>query len=95
MRICEIIKEAATSGATGSGNIATVSNPAFANPSRKTIAYTGTPGVSGKGPVKQVKVVKQKPTDNALNKNDSLFGAGVIKRNKSTPLAALHAGKLV
>ena len=38
---------------------------------------------------------KQKPTDNALNKNDSLFGAGVIKRNKSKSLASLDSGKLV
>ena len=43
----------------------------------------------------QGKPKKQKPTDNALNKNDSLFGAGVIKRNKSKSLASLDSGKLV
>ena len=75
MKICEIIREDATAGATSSGNVAVVVNP--------VAAYS-------KGKPK-----KQKPTDNALNKNDSLFGAGVIKRNKSTPLAALHSGELV
>ena len=75
MKICEIIKEEATTGSTMSGNVAVVVNPVAAH---------------SKGNPK-----KQKPTDNALNKNDSLFGAGVIKRNESTPLAALHSGKLV
>ena len=75
MKICEIIREDATAGATSSGNVAVVVNP--------VAAYS-------KGKPK-----KQTPTDNALNKNDSLFGAGVIKRNKSTPLAALHSGKLI
>ena len=75
MKICEIIKEEATTGSTMSGNVAVVVNPVAAH---------------SKGKPK-----KQKPTDNALNKNDSLVGAGVIKRNESTPLAALHSGKLV
>ena len=75
MKICEIIREDATAGATSSGNIAVVVNPGA--------AYS-------KGKPK-----KQKPTDNALNKNDSLFGAGVIKRNKSKSLASLDSGKLV
>jgi len=61
------IKEEATAGATASGNIASVVNPHVANPSRKSVAYTGTPGVSGKGPVKQYVAKKQKPTDNALD----------------------------
>ena len=68
MRLKELqIKEDATAGATASGNIATVVNPHVANPSRKSVAYTGTPGVSGKGPVKQYVAKKQKPTDNALD----------------------------
>ena len=75
MKICEIIREDVTAGATSSGNIAVVANP--------DVAYS------------KEKPKKQKPTDNALNKNDNLFGAGVIKRNKSTPLAALHSGKLI
>jgi hypothetical protein len=74
MKICEIIKEEATTGSTMSGNIAPIANTCA--------AYSKKPK-------------KQKPTDNALNKNDSLFGAGVIKRNELTPLAALHSGKLV
>ena len=61
------IKEEATAGATASGNIASVVNPHVANPSRTSVAYTGTPGVSGKGPVKQYVAKKQKPTDNALD----------------------------
>ena len=68
MRLKELqIIEDATAGATASGNIATVVNPHVANPSRKSVAYTGTPGVSGKGPVKQYVAKKQKPTDNALD----------------------------
>ena len=68
MRLKELqIKEEATAGATASGNIAAVVNPHVANPSRKSVAYTGTPGVSGKGPVAQYVAKKQKPTDNALD----------------------------
>ena len=75
MKICEIIKEEATTGSTMSGNVASFANPVAA--------------------CSKEKPKKQKPTDNALNKNDSLFGAGVIKRKESTPLASLHSGKLV
>ena len=68
MRLKEIyIKEEATAGATASGNIASIANPHVTNLSRKSVAYTGTPGVSGKGPVKQYIAKKQKPTDNALD----------------------------
>ena len=68
MKLKEIhIKEEATAGATASGNIASIANPHVTNPSRKSVAYTGTPGVSGKGPVKQYIAKKQKPTDNALD----------------------------
>ena len=57
MRLEEFqIKEDASAGATCSGNIATVVNPGFANPSRNSVAYTGKPGgPGGKGPIKQVK----------------------------------------
>ena len=75
MKICEIIKEEATTGSTMSGNVAVVVNPVAAH---------------SKGKPK-----KQKPTDNALDKDDSLFGAGVIKRPRSTALAALDSRKLV
>ena len=69
MRLKELqIKEAATAGATASGNIAAVVNPHVANPSRKSVAYTGKPGgPSGEGPVAQYVAKKQKPTDNALD----------------------------
>ena len=68
MKLKEIhIKEEATAGATASGNIDSIANPHVTNPSRKSVAYTGTPGVSGKGPVKQYIAKKQKPTDNALD----------------------------
>lgn len=68
MKIKDIhIKEAATAGATASGNIATVVNPHVANPSRNSVAYTGTPGVSGKGPVKQVKGGTYNTGKNALD----------------------------
>ena len=60
--------EDAMAGATASGNIATVANPHVANPSRKSVAYTGKPGgPSGEGPVAQYVAKKQKPTDNALD----------------------------
>lgn len=76
MRLKELqIKEDATAGATASGNIATVVNPHIANPSRKSVAYTGTPGVSGKGPVKQYVAKKQKPTDNALDGDKLLMSS--------------------
>ena len=69
MKICEIIREDTTAGATSSGNVAVVVNP--------VAAYS------------KEKPKKQEPKDNALNKNNSLFGAGVIKRNNKTPLASL------
>lgn len=62
-------KEDASAGATASGNIATVANPAVAHSKKKP--------------------KMQKPTDNALDKNDNLFGSGVVKRNDKTPLASL------
>ena len=76
MRLKEIhIKEEATAGATASGNIATVVNPHVANPSRKSKAYTGTPGVSGKGPVKQVKGGTYNTGKNALDMDVKLLSS--------------------
>jgi hypothetical protein len=69
MRWSEIIKETASAGATSSGNIAVVVNPAVAHSKKKP--------------------KMQKPTDNALDNNDSLFGNGVVKRNPNTALSAL------
>jgi hypothetical protein len=76
MRLKELqIKEAATAGATAAGNIASIANPHVTNPSRHSVAYTGTPGVSGKGPVKQYVAKKQKPTDNALDGDKLLMSS--------------------
>ena len=77
MRLKELqIKEAATAGATASGNIAAVVNPHVANPSRKSVAYTGKPGgPSGEGPVAQYVAKKQKPTDNALDGDKLLMSS--------------------
>ena len=76
MRLKEIqIKEAATAGATAAGNIAAVVNPHVANPSRKSVAYTGTPGVSGKGPVKQVKGGTYNTGKNALDMDVKLLSS--------------------
>jgi hypothetical protein len=96
MRISEIIRENASAGATASGNIATVANPAVANPNRGKKSYIGDPrtGMSGTKSPPQYKAKKQKPSDNALNKSNSLFGAGTIKRNTSNSLASLDASKI-
>ena len=94
MKISDILGEAASTGATASGNIAAVTNPAIANPSRNTVGYTGSPGKSGTVSPKQPKVKKQTPRDNALNKSNSLFGAGAIKRNTGTALASLDSSKI-
>ena len=76
MRLKELqIKEAATAGATASGNIAAVVNPHVANPSRNSVAYTGTPGVSGKGPVKQVKGGTYNTGKNALDGDKMLMSS--------------------
>jgi hypothetical protein len=71
------VKEAATSGATSAGNIASTGvNPALSpGPARGKKSYTGTPGHSGTKAPPQPKPKKQKPTDNALNmKGVSIFG---------------------
>jgi len=61
------ITEAASAGATASGNIATVANPHTTNP----YAYNSA----------KKKPKKQKPTDNALDINFTIiFGGPAIKR---------------
>jgi|DEB0MinimDraft_3_1074331.scaffolds.fasta_scaffold19036_5 hypothetical protein len=69
MRANEFIKETASAGATTSGNVAVVVNPAVARSKKKP--------------------KMQKPTDNALDGDVSLFGGEVIKRNSKKPLATL------
>ena len=82
MKIREIF-ETATAGATSAGNIATVANPHISpGPVRGKTSYIGKPGGPGgtKAPP-QPKPKKQKPTDNALDMNTSLFGEGnLVKR---------------
>ena len=81
MKIREIFEDA-TAGATSSGNIATVVNPHLSPGSaRGKKSYTGSPGKSGSKAPPQPKPKKQKPTDNALDSNTNIFGAGAaIKR---------------
>ena len=74
MKMHEIFEQA-TAGATSAGNIATVANPHIANPDRFKKSYTGSPGKSGTKSPKHKKSKKQKPTDNALNMNVSIFGS--------------------
>ena len=81
MKIRDIL-ESATAGATSAGNIATVVNPHLSPGSaRGKKSYTGSPGKSGTKAPPQPKPKKQKPTDNALDSNTNIFGAGAaIKR---------------
>ena len=80
MKISDIIKEQATAGATSSGNIASIPNPHLSpGPARGKKSYIGSPGRSGTKSPPQPKPKKQKPTDNALDSNVSLFGK-VLKR---------------
>ncbi len=80
MKIRELL-ETATAGATTAGDIATVANPHISpGPARGKKSYIGSPGKSGTKAPPQPKPKKQKPTDNALDMNVSLFGAGNIAR---------------
>ena len=74
MKMHEIFEQA-TAGATSAGNIATAANPHIANPDRFKKSYTGSPGKSGTKSPKHKKSKKQKPTDNALDMNVSIFGS--------------------
>lgn len=76
MKIRELF-ETATAGATSAGSIATVANPHISPGSaRGKKSYIGSPGKSGTKAPPQPKPKKQKPTDNALDSNVSLFGEG-------------------
>ncbi len=90
MKITEVvikrIKEAATAGATSSGNIASVVSPHIAiGRDRFKKSYTGSPGVSGTKAPNLPKVV-QKKNPNGTSKGahelpgTSLFGGPGIKR---------------
>jgi len=74
MKIQDILEQA-TAGATSAGSIASVANPHIANPDRFKKSYTGSPGKSGTKSPTHKKAKKQKPTDNALDMNVSIFGA--------------------
>jgi hypothetical protein len=84
MKIGELL-ETATAGATSSGSIATVSNPHLSpGKARGKKSYTGSPWTgSGTKSPPQPKPKKQKPTDNALDKNTSLFGEGNLLRRQN------------
>jgi hypothetical protein len=77
MKMREILEQA-TAGATSSGNIASIPNPHISpGPARGKKSYIGTPGRSGKKAPPQPKPKKQKPTDNALDMDTSIFGAPI------------------
>lgn len=75
MKLKDILEQA-TAGATSAGNIASVVNPHLSpGRARGKKSYTGSPGRSGTKAPPQPKPKKQKPTDNALDKDVSIFGA--------------------
>ncbi len=79
MKLRELL-ETATAGATSSGNISAVVSPhlAIGTPNK---SYTGSPGKSGTKAPKPPKIKMQKPTDNALDMDQNIFGSGkAIKR---------------
>ena len=87
MRINEIlIKEAASAGATSSGNIAAVVSPHIAiGPDRFKTSYTGTPGVSGKRAPRVPKAYIPKNANGTAKgahelTGTSLFGGPLVKR---------------
>ena len=88
MRINEIvIREQATSGATASGNIATVVSPHIAiGPDRFKKSYHGYPGKSGKRAPKVPKAYTPKNANGTARgahelTGTSLFGgSGVVRR---------------
>ena len=87
MRINEIlIKEAASAGATSSGNIATVVSPHIAiGPDRFKTSYTGTPGVSGKRAPRVPKAYMPKNANGTAKgahelTGTRLFGGPLVKR---------------
>lgn len=87
MRINEIvIREQATAGATGAGNIATVVSPQVAIGSdRFKTSYTGTPGQSGKRAPRVPQAYTPKNANGtALGAHEltgtSLFGGPLVRR---------------
>ena len=90
MKINEVIshkiKEQATAGATGAGNIATVTSPHIAiGRDRFSKAYSGSPGKSGTRAPRLPKIVQPKKPDGTSKgahalPGVSLFGGPGIKR---------------
>jgi hypothetical protein len=87
MRINEIlIKETASSGATSSGNIATVVSPHIAiGPDRFKKSYTGSPGRSGKRAPRVPKAYMPKNSNGTAKgahelTGTSLFGSPLVRR---------------
>jgi len=87
MRINEIlIKETASSGATSSGNIATVVSPHIAiGPDRFKKSYTGSPGRSGKRAPRVPKAYMPKNSNGTAKgahelTGTSLFGGPLVRR---------------
>ena len=78
MRIKEIFESEA--GTTTSSDMGAVVSPhlAIGKPGK---SYTGSPGKSGTRAPKPPKAKMQKPTDNALDSKENIFGSGnAIKR---------------
>jgi hypothetical protein len=74
--------ESATAVATSAANVGSIANPHISPGSaRGNPSYIGKPGRSGTKSPPQPKAKKQKPTDNALDKNTNIFGEGnFVKR---------------
>ena len=83
MKINEVIikriQEAATAGATSSGNIASVVSPHIAiGRDRFKKSYTGTPGVSGTKAPKLPKIVQPKNPDGTAKGAHALPGVNLM-----------------
>jgi hypothetical protein len=79
MRIKELFEYADSAGTTAA-DIGVVVSPHLAI-GKSTKSYTGSPGKSGTKAPKPPKVKMQKPTDNALDSKENIFGGGnAIKR---------------
>ena len=79
MRIKEVIGEAASPGATSSGNIATVVSPHIAiGQDRFKKSYTGSPGKSGTKAPRLPKVVQPKKKDGTAKGAHALPGVSIF-----------------
>ena len=77
----DVFSETATAGATSSASIATIANPHISPGSgRRQTSYTGKPGQSGTRAPAQPKPKMQRPTDNALDMNTSIFGQAIKRK---------------